>query len=253
MTAATVADSSATDTMEGAAATLTDHGVSSPTSSLRRASVPVGIEGNNSAENHHVHFAENLPAYRHSPKRPAEGQDSVLLEDQTVTLPFAGTAHSFVSLSTDHPVVTAGGVEEGSFHKDTNAIVHKAMEEAASLERRRIHQLEQEEQELQSAEEFRRLLKQERHRSIQLQMDLAAAKQHLKQLAQSQEIQQEGRINQLVNRVDQIQQEKERLLVDLQREEEMVSFLNGFYQAFNATKAESYYYLAIDCCDVLSS
>ena len=98
----------------------------------------------------------------------------------------------------------------------------KAMEEAAAAERTRAKELE--EQELQmTADELRAVLKKERHRTAKVQADLAALRSVTVQQQFQAEVLEEGRINALCRRMDDLQEEKGRIILELEREEEMVS------------------------------
>lgn len=98
---------------------------------------------------------------------------------------------------------------------------HKAMEAAAAAERTRAKELEASELEM-SADELRAVLKKERHRTAKIQADLAALRSGTVQQQFQAEILEEGRINSLMRRMDDLQEEKGRIIVELEREEEMV-------------------------------
>jgi hypothetical protein len=89
------------------------------------------------------------------------------------------------------------------------SVTQKAMDHAAASERERAKTLEQTEVDL-SADELRHVLKQERYRMGRVQSQFEA------------EVIEEGRINGLMRRLDILQQEKGRIIVELEREEEMV-------------------------------
>jgi hypothetical protein len=102
---------------------------------------------------------------------------------------------------------------------------HKAMEAAATRERARSKQLEEEEMEL-DAGALRGVLKRERARMGRIAADLAAMKSTAVQAQLEAEVIEEGRINCLMRRLDTVQQEKGRIIVELEMEEEMVSWLD---------------------------
>ena len=100
----------------------------------------------------------------------------------------------------------------------------RAMEAAVQKERVRIKAMEQDEQNL-SADELPTVVKRERHRMARLAADLAAMKSMAVQSVAEAEVHEEGRINNLMRRLECLQQEKGRIIVELEREEEMVSFV----------------------------
>jgi hypothetical protein len=96
-----------------------------------------------------------------------------------------------------------------------------AMEAAVHSERQRAKTKEKEEENM-SAEELRMVLKRERTRMSKIQADLAAMRAAAVQSQAEAEVHEEGRINNLMRRVECLQQEKGRIIVELEREEEMV-------------------------------
>jgi len=100
----------------------------------------------------------------------------------------------------------------------------RAMDAAAASERARAKKLEEEEADM-SADELRAVLKRERHRTGRIAADLAALKSASVQSQLEAEVIEEGRINGLMRRLDDVQQEKGRIIVELEREEEMVSVI----------------------------
>ena len=96
-----------------------------------------------------------------------------------------------------------------------------AMEAAVHAERLRAKEKEQEEQNM-TADELRAVLKRERVRMSKIQADLAAMRAAAVQSQAEAEVHEEGRINSLMRRVECLQQEKGRIIVELEREEEMV-------------------------------
>ena len=98
----------------------------------------------------------------------------------------------------------------------------RAMEKAVQVERERAKAMEKEEASL-TADELRTVLKRERHRMARIAADLAAVRSMNVQSAAEAEMSEEGRINCLMRRLEGLQQEKGRIIVELEREEEMVS------------------------------
>ena len=98
----------------------------------------------------------------------------------------------------------------------------KAMEAAILAERTRSSQCEKEEENM-TADELRAVLKKERRRTAKIAADLASFKCSAVQQQLESEVIEEGRINELMRRVDTLQHEKEKIIVALEREEEMVS------------------------------
>ena len=97
----------------------------------------------------------------------------------------------------------------------------KAMEAASAKERARAKALEKDEIGL-NADELRLALRRERQRSSKMAADLAALRALAVQSQFEAEVLEEGRINGLMRRLDILQQEKGRIIVELEREEEMV-------------------------------
>jgi hypothetical protein len=102
------------------------------------------------------------------------------------------------------------------------SLQQKAMEAAVSAERARARQLEEQETSL-SADDLRQVLKHERHRMGRLAGDLAGMKQSSVQSQLEAEVIEEGRINGIMRRLDVLQQEKGRIIVELEREEELLT------------------------------
>jgi hypothetical protein len=101
------------------------------------------------------------------------------------------------------------------------SVTQKAMDHAAASERERAKTLEQTEVDL-SADELRHVLKQERYRMGRVAAEMAALRAAAVQSQFEAEVIEEGRINGLMRRLDILQQEKGRIIVELEREEEMV-------------------------------
>lgn len=98
----------------------------------------------------------------------------------------------------------------------------KAMEAAIVAERTRAALCEQEEANM-TANELHAVLKKERRRTAKLAADLASFKCCAVQQQLETEVLEEGRINQFMRRVDHMQNEKEKIAVALEQDEEMVS------------------------------
>lgn len=111
----------------------------------------------------------------------------------------------------------------------------KAMEHASALERERAKKMEQEEVNM-TADELRQVLKKERYRIARFAADLAALKATAVQSQLEAEVIEEGRINGLMRRLDHLQQEKGRIIVELEREEEMLT--NTLQKKLNEVRRE---------------
>ena len=114
---------------------------------------------------------------------------------------------------------SAGGVS----HRWSITSEEKAMDSAMAAERARIKELEKKESEADlTVEDLKLILKRERSRSSKLVGELAAMKSMSVASQAEAEIGEEGRINGLMRRLDCLQKEKGRIIVELEREEEMV-------------------------------
>eukprot|EP00429_Kryptoperidinium_foliaceum_P087293 CAMPEP_0176186804 /NCGR_PEP_ID=MMETSP0121_2-20121125/2060_1 /TAXON_ID=160619 /ORGANISM="Kryptoperidinium foliaceum, Strain CCMP 1326" /LENGTH=287 /DNA_ID=CAMNT_0017525303 /DNA_START=39 /DNA_END=902 /DNA_ORIENTATION=+ len=100
--------------------------------------------------------------------------------------------------------------------------IQKAMEAAIVAERKRSQELEEEEKAM-NASELRIRLKQERHRMSKLAADLARHKTITVQAQLEAEVLEEGRVNGLMRRLEELQLEKGRIIAELEREEEMLT------------------------------
>ena len=100
----------------------------------------------------------------------------------------------------------------------------KAMDEAVKQERQRRMEREAEEKDL-SADELRCILREERLRMSKMASDNARLKVVAVQCTMESEVMEEGRINTLMRRLENLQFEKGRIINELEREEEMVSML----------------------------
>lgn len=103
----------------------------------------------------------------------------------------------------------------------------KAVEHALEAERLRVKDLEPRERDMDAAE-LRVALRRERRHSQRLAADLAALWSSAVQSQAEAEVSEENRINGLMRRLDRVQREKGRIIVELEREEEMVRRLCDF-------------------------
>jgi len=110
----------------------------------------------------------------------------------------------------------------------------KAMEAASAAERTRAKELEEQEANM-TADELRAVLKKERHRTAKIQADLAALRSGTVQQQFEAEVLEEGRINGLMRRMDDLQEEKGRIILELEREEEMVCQAKATYCMMDAS------------------
>lgn len=97
----------------------------------------------------------------------------------------------------------------------------RAMDSAMKRERARAKEMELVEETM-TADELRAVLKKERSRMAKLSADLAAHKSAAVQSQAEAEVLEEGRINCLVRRLENLQKEKGRIIMELEQEEEMV-------------------------------
>ena len=101
----------------------------------------------------------------------------------------------------------------------------RVVDNAIASERDRIKELEKKENEADlGVEDLKLMLKRERSRSVKLIGELASMKSMFLASQAEAEVCEEGRINGLMRRLDCVQKEKGRIIVELEREEEMVSF-----------------------------
>ena len=98
----------------------------------------------------------------------------------------------------------------------------KAVDHALEAERARIKDLEAKEKDM-DADALRIQLKRERQHSTRLACDLAALWSSAVQSQANSEIEDESRMNALMRRLEKVQREKGKIIVELEREEEMVS------------------------------
>jgi len=141
---------------------------------------------------------------------------------------------SFVPLSPYSPSaspIAAGSVYAGVANNNSMPYMpnlshagptRAAMEAAVHSERERSKEKEKEEETM-DADELRAVLKRERIRMSKIQADLAALRAAAVQSQAEAEVHEEGRINNLMRRVECLQQEKGSIIVELEREEEMLT------------------------------
>jgi hypothetical protein len=98
----------------------------------------------------------------------------------------------------------------------------RAMEAAVAQERQRAQKMEAMEATVIDAQELKAILKAERKRMAKMAGDLAAMKTSAVRLQLEAKVHEEGRINGLWRQMDNLQQEKERMIVELEQEEDMV-------------------------------
>lgn len=115
----------------------------------------------------------------------------------------------------------------------------KAMEAAVTEERKRAKEMELQEASM-TADELRAVLKRERHRMGRIAADLAVLKCNTVHAQLEAEMAEEGHINTLLRRMDELQQEKGRIIVELEREEEMVCHVCGKKIRNNCLKVLSF-------------
>lgn len=128
------------------------------------------------------------------------------------------------SLSTNTNNTTAtSSPSSSSFYEKAQ---QSAMDAALAHEKQRIQNLELQEREYTTLDEFRAALKRERQHSKHLAMELASLKCVAVTSTLEAEIHEEGRINCLMRRLDGLQKEKGRIILELEREEEMVRFVS---------------------------
>lgn len=127
---------------------------------------------------------------------------------------------------------TGGGVKRWSISSE-----EKAMDSAMVAERARIKELEKKESETDlTVEDLKAILKRERSRSSKLVGELAAMKSMAVASQAEAEVCEEGRINGLMRRLDCLQKEKGRIIVELEREEEMLT--NTLQKKLNEVRRE---------------
>lgn len=100
--------------------------------------------------------------------------------------------------------------------------IQKAMEGAIVKEHRRIIEMEAQEETM-DAERLRARLRSERHRMAKYAAELAKHKTLTAHNQLEAEMLEEGRVNGLMRRLEELQTEKGRIINELEREEEMVS------------------------------
>jgi hypothetical protein len=204
---------------------------------------------------HHVPFANNNQTYNSPRMRAANQSSSIPARLQLSPSPqFNPNLHPPAL-----PNLSLGGTPGGSpipkasdIGQDSTAFASSspylratksAVDTAVSVERERIMKLEEEEASYTTIEEFKVALRRERLYSKHLVTELAALKSVAVASTLEAEVIEEGRINCLMRRLDGLQKEKGRIIVELEREEEMVSFP---YFLLSSLYSESYTQY---CCD----
>lgn len=99
--------------------------------------------------------------------------------------------------------------------------IQKIVEHAVQAERKRAKELEPAEL-CMTADELRKVLKQERQRASRFVADLARLKSTAIQHQAESEMQEERCINGVMRRLESLQLEKSRTIIELEREEELV-------------------------------
>lgn len=128
--------------------------------------------------------------------------------------PFRAMSSSMLSAENSTYRPSLGGPPSPSMSK-------AAMEAALTSERTRMKEKELEEQEM-STEELKSVLRRERIRMSRMAGDLAVLRSNAVRSQAEAEVNEEGRINCLLAHLDGLQQEKGRIILELEREEEMV-------------------------------
>lgn len=237
------------ETRDTAATTPTDSHIRPPASILHKTSS--SSESGSSSPQHHVRITTSgiphisprahkpsLKNLHHSPKAPFPGPR----KDRSMSLGayppswqnLSGNPNvpNFVPLSPYSP--SASPITSTSMYAANTSDVmpcmpnlnhsgptRAAMEAAVHSERMRTKEKEKEEVNM-TADELRIVLKRERTRMSKIQADLAAMRAAAVQSQAEAEVHEEGRINNLMRRVECLQKEKGRIIVELEREEEMV-------------------------------
>mmetsp|Transcript_23610 Transcript_23610/g.27304 ORF Transcript_23610/g.27304 Transcript_23610/m.27304 type:complete len:374 (-) Transcript_23610:123-1244(-) len=113
-----------------------------------------------------------------------------------------------------------------------------AVDNAIANEKTRIQELEKKENENKelTLDDMKLVLKKERSRSVKLAGELAAMKSMAVASQAEAEVCEEGRINGLMRRLDCVQKEKGRIIVELEREEEMLT--NTLQKKLNEVRRE---------------
>ena len=131
-------------------------------------------------------------------------------------------------INTNDPTITIGGGPKvpilnrmESPPPPRHIDIQKIMENEQTKERQRAKNLESDEKDM-TAEELRQVLKRERYRMSRIAGELAKYKALAVQNQADAEVCEEGRINCLMRRLDDLQIEKGRIIVQLEQEEEMV-------------------------------
>lgn len=170
-----------------------------------------------------ITYPPNSPTHHVVTRHPGGSYSSPRAHRGVLGMPVSPYAHRSVPVSpvagTRLGTAVGASLVEGPPEPSQQ---RKAMEAAVAAERTRSTQCEKEEIDM-TAEELRAILKKERRRTAKIAADLASFKCSAVQQQLESEVFEEGRINELMRRVDFLQHEKEKIIVALEREEEMVS------------------------------
>lgn len=198
---------------------------------------------------HHVPFANNNNQTYNSPRMRAANQSSSI----PARLQLSPSPQFNPNLHPPAlPNLSLGGTPGGSpipkasdIGQDSTAFASSspylratksAVDTAVSVERERIMKLEEEEASYTTIEEFKVALRRERLYSKHLVTELAALKSVAVASTLEAEVNEEGRINCLMRRLDGLQKEKGRIIVELEREEEMLT--NTLQKKLNQVRRE---------------
>lgn len=130
----------------------------------------------------------------------------------------------------------AGKTTSSPVHSPYLKASKSAIDNAIAHERERIRALELHEAEITSVEELKAALKRERSYSKSIAVELATLKSVAVANTLEAEVNEEGRINCLMRRLDGLQKEKGRIIVELEREEEMLT--NTLQKKLNEVRRE---------------
>lgn len=134
------------------------------------------------------------------------------------------------------PVGSDIGEDMNSIPSPYHRAATSAIDNALSNERDRISKLEEIEADYNTVDQFKAALRKERHHSKQLVKELAELKSVAVASTLEAEVNEEGRINCLMRRLDGVQKEKGRIIVELEREEEMLT--NTLQKKLNQVRKE---------------
>lgn len=196
---------------------------------------------------HHVPFANNNQTYNSPRMRAANQSSSIPARLQLSPSPqFNPNLHPPALPNLSHGGTPGGSpITASDIGQDSTAFASSspylratksAVDTAVSVERERIMKLEEEEASYTTIEEFKVALRRERLYSKHLVTELAALKSVAVASTLEAEVNEEGRINCLMRRLDGLQKEKGRIIVELEREEEMLT--NTLQKKLNQVRRE---------------